>query len=166
MFFHHHIRKYQMNPTQADAALQNIFAACEQSPNTVSLGTLALRQKANTRIYDRLLLLTAILLLMTFLSPLIVSPAASLFCGNNTTTASKVTLVADTLNDGVLCLTLSGDGILYEEAYQETADGIVEAPLSYDESAGTVSFTYYATDTNIYIPIENAPVFHLLLSPR
>ncbi|MGN1148583.1 MAG: hypothetical protein ACI4TB_09185 [Lachnospiraceae bacterium] len=153
-----------MNPKQADAALQNIFAACEKSPNTVSLNKLALRQKANTRIYDRLLLLTAILLLLTFLSPLALSPAASLFGNDNS--PSKATLVADSLTDGVLCLTLSGEGILYEEAYQETADGIVEGPVSYDESTGTIYFTYHATDTNIYIPLENAPVFHLLLSPR
>lgn len=152
-----------MNPTQANEVLQNVFAANKQPPNTIPFDKLLLRQKLNTRKYDYPLCLTALLLLLTFLSPLAVAPVSSIF---NDTRPAKVTLLSDTLQDGVLCLTLSGDGILYEEAYQETADGITEPPLSYDDESGKLYFTYYGTETNIYIPLENAPVFHLLLSPR
>lgn len=156
-------KKYQMNIQQADTALQNIFAACEQKPNTVPFDKLLLRQKLNTRIYDRLLILTGLLLLCTFLSPLAVAPVSSLFSGKP---VAKVELVSDTMTDGVLCLAFSGEGVLYEQAYQELPDGTKEAPLYYDEKTFTIYFTYHELETNIYIPVENQAVFHILVSPN
>lgn len=147
---------------QANATLQNVFAACNQTPNTIPFDKLVLRGKLNTRVYNRMIILTALVLLITFLAPLAVAPVSSLFRKQ----PEKVELLSDSLENGVICLTLSGDGIRYAEAYQETADGIIEAPLSYDRDAGTIYFTYYETETNIYIPVENAPTFHLLLSPK
>lgn len=155
-------KKYRMNMEQANATLQNVFAACNQTPNTIPFDKLVLRKKLNTRVYNRMIVLTALLLFITFLAPLAVAPV-SVFLSRQ---PEKVTLLSDSIENGVICLTLSGDGILYTEAYQETADGIKEAPLSYDKDTGTIYFTYYETATNIYIPIENAPTFHLLLSPQ
>lgn len=40
-----------MNIDSANAALQNIFAACDQKPNTMPFDTILLRQQANTRSY-------------------------------------------------------------------------------------------------------------------
>lgn len=156
-------KKHHMDLKQADATLQNVFKACHIPPNTVAFDRLALRRKLNTRIYNRLLAVTALLLLLAFLLPLAVSPA-SVFSGFGET--SEVILISDTLSGDVLKLTLSGSGICYSEAYQETASGIIEPALSYNEKTGVISFSYYGTETNIYIPLENAPDFHLWLSPR
>lgn len=152
-----------MDLKQADATLQNVFKACHIPPNTIAFDKLALRRKLNTRIYNRLLAITALLLLLTFILPLVVSPV-SFFSGRKET--SEVILISDTLSGDVLKLTLSGSGICYSEAYQETASGIIEPALSYNEKTGVISFSYYGTETNIYIPLENAPDFHLWLSPR
>ncbi|WP_075721600.1 hypothetical protein [Roseburia sp. 499] len=157
-------KKYHLNSKQANDTLQNVFAACHHTPNTVPFDKILLRQKKNTRTYDVLLFLTALLLLVTFLSPLAVAPTEYLL--QRDTTHEKIVLVSDNLTDDVLCLTLSGDGILFGRAYQETDTGIKEPALSYDSKAGTICFTYHKTETNIYIPIENAPTFHLLLSPK
>ncbi len=156
-------KRHQMDLKQADATLQNVFKACHIPPNTVAFDRLAFRRKLNTRIYNRLLAITALLLLFTFVLPLVVSPAASFLKGGE---ASEVMLISDTLSGDVLKLTLSGSGICYSEAYQETASGIIEPALSYNERTGVISFSYYGTETNIYIPLENAPDFHLWLSPR
>ena len=156
-------KKHHMDLKQADATLQNVFKACHIPPNTTSFDRLALRRRLNTRIYNRLLIITALLLLFTFILPLAVSPAAPFFKRGG---ASEVVLVSDTLSGDVLKLMLSGSGILYDEAYQETASGITEPALSYNEKTGVISFSYYGTETNIYIPLENAPTFHLWLSPR
>ncbi|MDE5803305.1 MAG: hypothetical protein K2I22_10355 [Lachnospiraceae bacterium] len=156
-------KRHQMDLKQADATLQNVFKACHIPPNTVAFDRLAFRRKLNTRIYNRLLAITALLLLFTFVLPLIVVPAASFLNGSET---SEVMLISDTLSGDVLKLTLSGSGICYSEAYQETDSGIIEPALSYNEKTGVISFSYYGTETNIYIPLENAPDFHLWLSPR
>lgn len=155
-------KKHHMDLKEADATLQNVFKACHIPPNTVAFDRLALRRKLNTRIYNRLLVITAFLLLIAFVLPLVVSPAS--FLRRNE--ASEVILISDTLSGDVLRLTLSGSGICYSEAYQETASGIIEPALSYNEKTGVISFSYYGTETNIYIPLENAPDFHLWLSPR
>lgn len=157
-------KRYQMNMAQADATLQKVFAACKQSPNTTSFDKILLRRQLNTKLLDNMLIMTAIILLLTFLSPLAIASVNALFPGKEP--PSEVTLLSDTMTDGVLCLSLSGNGILYDDAYQETETGIVEKAVSYDKHAGTICFTYYGTVTNIYIPLENAPAFHLVLAPQ
>ena len=77
MFFRQ--KKYHMNIEQADATLQKVFAACKQSPNTTSFDKLLLRRQLNTRFLDNLLILTAIILLLTFLSPLIFASVNAVF---------------------------------------------------------------------------------------
>lgn len=161
MLFPH--KKHHMDLQQADATLQNVFKACHLPPNTVAFDRLALRRRLNTRIYNRLLAATALFLLLAFILPLAVSPISPFLRYGE---ASEVVLISDTLSDGVLKLTLSGSGILYGEAYQETEAGIREPALSYNEKTGVISFSYYGTATDIYIPLENGPALHLWLSPR
>lgn len=66
---------------QADATLQKVFAACKQSPNTTSFDKLLLRRQLNTRLLDNMLILTAIILLLTFLSPLVIASVNAVFPG-------------------------------------------------------------------------------------
>ena len=73
MFFRKN-KIYKMDPGQANSALQNIFAACDQTPNTIPFDKLLLRQKLNTRKYDILLCVIALALFFTFLSPLVIVP--------------------------------------------------------------------------------------------
>lgn len=155
---------YSMDLKQADSTLQNVFAACDKKPNAISFDKLRLRQKLNTRVYDRILLLISVLLLLTFLSPFAVSPMTEFLAGGSTTPAA---LVGDSMEGNVLTLTLSGKGILFNQAYQELPDGSVEAPLSYDKRANTISFSYHAEATvNIYIPVRDQSTLHLIISPE
>ena len=65
-------KRYQMDRKQADATLQKVFAACEQPPNQTSFDKLLLRRQADTRLLNSLLLLTALILLLTLLFPLVI----------------------------------------------------------------------------------------------
>lgn len=155
---------YQMDLKQADSTLQSVFAACEKRPNIVGIDKLRLRRKLNTRVYDRLLLLTALLLLLTFLSPFAVAPVTGLFATHST---GSVELLSDSVAEDVLTLTFNGRGILFENAYQELPDGSVEAPVSYDKKSKTICFPYHAeAEVNIYIPIKDSADFHLIISPK
>ncbi len=157
-------KHYHMNMDQANETLQNVFAACEKAPNTIPFNKLVLRQKLNTRIYDRLIILTSCLLLIAFLSPLAVTPVNTFL--NRNRDFSKITVESDYESGGLLYLTLTGDNILFDQAYQITADGTKELPISYDEKCSIICFPYHSDmEVNIYIPAENGNSLQLLVSP-
>lgn len=158
----HQNKKYKMNLETADAALQNVLAACDQPPKTVPSGKLILRQKLKARLYDRMLIRTAVLLIPAFLLLLGIVPMTKLL--DRQSTSEPVALVNDYVEDGSLYLELSGDNILYEEAWM-TAVGGEKIPGNYDESTGLISFPFPDNgEYNIYIPVKNDDPFHLLLS--
>ena len=63
-------KTYQMNLSDADATLQNVFAACNQAPNTIPIDRLLIRQASKTKTFDITLKITCWLLVLTLLSPL------------------------------------------------------------------------------------------------
>ncbi len=69
---------YEIDMIQANNTLQNVFAACNQAPNTIPFDKLVLRNQLDTKIYNRLLIITSIALLFTFLSPLFIVPASEM----------------------------------------------------------------------------------------
>lgn len=158
----HDSNKYELNLETADAAFQNILAACDRSPNAIPSGKLALQQKPNTRLYDRLLILTAALLILTFLLPLGIVPMAKLL--DRRGTPEPVALLNDYVENGFLYLELSGDNILYEEAWMTSLDDEIISGI-YDESTGLISFPFpNSGEYNIFIPVKNSDPFQLLLT--
>lgn len=158
-------KTYQMDIKQADSALQNIFEACNQSPNTIPFDKLVLRRKANTKIYNRLLTASAIILLITFLSPFYIVPVSRVT--EKLFTPKPVVLINDYLEEDILYLQFTGDNILYEEAYLETPDGQKIYAIIYDAKKQLIGFPYIEeAESNIYIPIKNNTPLHFLLSPR
>lgn len=154
-----------MNTTQANQALQSIFAACDNKPNTIPFDKLLLRQKISTKKYDRLLLITYIFLFLSFFSPLIIVPFANRTMEWNT--SHPVTMVDNYMEDGYLYVKLQGDDILYEEAYMENLDGTVIPIFSYDKRKQILCFPYSDdSEFNIYIPVRDSKPLHLLLIPR
>ena len=154
--------KYELNLETADAALRNVLEACDRSSNTVSSSELILRQKQNTRLYNRMLILTTALLILTFLLPLGIVPVAKLL--DRQGTPEPVALVNDYVENDSLYLELSGDNILYEEAWMSAVDG-EKIPGTYDESTGLISFPFPDSgEYNIYIPVKYNDPFQLLLT--
>ena len=163
MFFHRP-HKYKMDMTTANATLQNVFSACNQAPNTIPFDKLLLRQKANTRTYDRFLLVIGIFLLLTFLSPVFVVPAAN--CIAEAFEPEPVELKEYYIEEDYLCLLLSGDGICYEAAYMVTPNGEHIPPASYDTTKQLLQFPIQEdVEYNIYIPVDNSVPYHLLFTP-
>ena len=154
-------RKYKMNPETADAALKNVLEACDRPPNTVPSGKLALRQKLNAFLHNRPLILAAALLLMTFL---VFSGIIMAGLPGRQSSPKPVALINDYVENGSLYLELSGDNILYAEAWMAAVDG-EKIPGTYDEAAGLISFPFPESgEYNIYIPVENGDPFQLLLT--
>lgn len=164
MFFHKK-KTYEINMEQANAMLQNVFAACNQAPNTIPFDKLALRQKINIKPYNRLIMVTAIALLLTFISPLCIVPAANVM--DALFTPEPIALLDDYVVDNILYLQLTGDGILYEEAYMETTTLEKHYATSYDAKEKLIGFPLINNcETNIYIPTKHGDTLHLLFSPQ
>lgn len=162
MSFHRN-NKYKLNRDTADAALQNILAACDRPPSTIPSDELILQQKRNTRLHVRLLVLTAVALLLAFLLPMIIVPKTAKLSGKQKT-PDPIALVNDYVENGSLYLELSGDNILYEEAWMTSLDDEIISG-TYDESTGLISFPFPDSgDYNIFIPVKDDDPFHLLLS--
>ncbi len=65
-------KTYKMDLKSANETLQNVFAQCDTTPNTIPLDKIVLQQKANTRyasigIYTSLLMLIILLILPAFI---------------------------------------------------------------------------------------------------
>ena len=158
-------KQYQMDMDAANAALQNIFAACDKAPNTIPFDKIILRQNANTKPYNVLIIITSILLLLTFLGPLTVVPIATYM--ERFWAPDPVALINDFLEEDLLHLEFTGDHILYEECYMETLDGVRIEAASFDSKQGTICFPYDSThEVNIYIPIKGGSELHFLLTPQ
>ncbi len=156
---------YQMDMEQANAMLQNIFAACDQTPNTIPFDKLVLRRKLNTAKYTRWIVITAVSLLLTFFSPLAIVPASEKL--DQLFTPEPVELVSDYCENNILYLELSHGNILYQEAYIETLDGKKEYCISFDKESCTIAFPYITeSECNIYIPVKNNAPLHLLFTPQ
>ena len=154
-------KTYQMDIKSADTTLQNIFAACNETPNTVPFDKLLLRQKAHTRNYDILLAIIALIIFITLLAPL------PFLAFRETVNYSPVILEEHYVSNDRLHLVLDTGNheIKYEEAYLVSATGTVYEIVSYDDRAHSLCFPYVPYECNIYIPYGNDLQLHLLISP-
>lgn len=154
-------KTYRIDMDAANAALQNIFAACDEKPNTVPFDKLVLRQTARTKPFDTLLIILTIVLVLTILTPLpflYFQPA---------TDYSNIELSDYYTKDNKLYLQLDAGAhtIKFEEAYLVTPSGSIYEFVSYDAAKQSLCFPYVTMECNIYIPYDNDSVLHLQLTP-
>ncbi len=162
MFFHKKNR-YELDMTTANNALQNILSSCNQPVNTIPFDKLVLRKKVNAASYNRLIAATALLFVLTFLSPLAIVPLSEL--SETLFVPAPAELTLDYVENNILSLQFSGDNILYKEAFMETLSGEIIEPLSVDVSQGVISFPFLSEEANIYVPVKGGETIHLLFTP-
>ena len=162
MFFHKKNR-YELDMTTANNALQNILSTCNQPVNTIPFDKLVLRKKVNAASYNHLIAATALIFVLSFLSPLAIVPLSELTAKMLVSTPPELTL--DYVENNILSLQFTGDNILYTEAFMETMSGEVIEPLSVDASQGVISFPFLSEEANIYVPVKNGETIHLLFTP-
>ncbi len=162
MFFHKKNR-YELDMTTANNALQNILTTCNQPVNTIPFDKLVLRKKINAASYNRLIIATALIFVLTFLSPLAIIPLSEL--NERLFSPTPAVLTLDYVENNILSLKFTGENILYEEAFMETLSGEIIAPLSIDSSKGVINFPFLSEEANIYVPVKNGEPLHLLFTP-
>lgn len=162
MFFHKKNR-YELDMTTANNALQNILSTCNQPVNTIPFDKLVLRKKVNAASYNRLIIATALIFVLTFLSPLAIIPLSEL--NERLFSPTPAVLTLDYVENNILSLKFTGENILYEEAFMETLSGEIIAPISVDSSKGVINFPFLSEEANIYVPVKNGEPLHLLFTP-
>ena len=133
---------YSINKKAANEALQNVFAACEQEPNTQSLD--------------------ALLILILF------CPMVFYMAGKESGEKphkADIAVTSHYLDEENECfvMTVSGSDIDYEGIYAKKDDGSIVYPME-TGSDGTVRFHFESGTLNIFIPDTEGGVVQAVLS--
>ncbi len=153
---------YSLNKKAANEALQNVFAACEQTPNTKSLDALLFKNIANTTLVKTGKWISVALLILILLTPLVFYKA-----GKDHTAEKKksdITVTQHYMDEENECfvMELSGEDIYYEGIYARKEDGSTIYPI--EASDGIVKFHFENGTINIFIPDTEGGIVQAVLS--
>ena len=153
---------YSINKKAANEALQNVFAACEQTPNTKSLDALLFKNIANTTLVKVGKWMSVALLILILLCPLVFYRAGMDTQEGTKKTDIKVTQHYLDEDNDCFVMELSGSNIDYEGIYARKEDGSTIYPV--EASDGTVKFHFEKGTINIFIPDTEGGVVQAVLS--
>ncbi|MCR5591040.1 MAG: hypothetical protein K6F73_05850 [Lachnospiraceae bacterium] len=156
-------KTYSINKKAANEALQNVFAACEQKPNTQSLDALLFKNIANTTLVKTGKWLSIALLLLVLVCPVVFYIEGKEADSKPHKTDIKVTSHYLDEENGVFVMNVSGSDIDYDGIYAKREDGSVLYPSETDPD-GTVKFHFVSGTLNIYIPDTEGGVVQAVLS--
>ena len=156
-------KTYSINRKAANEALQNVFAACEQTPNTQSLDALLFKNIANTTLVKAGKWMSVALLILVLFSPVVFYMAGK--DAESKPHRADITVTDHYLDkdNGYFVMELSGTDIYYDGIYAKKADGSVIYPAETDK-AGTVKFRFETGTLNIYIPDTEGGIVQAVLS--
>ena len=158
-------KRNNIDKAQANQILQNVFQACNQQPNHVTVDQLLERKKAMVHPYNVWIVVSIVALVLTFLSPLALNPMSNRIKKGEPET--NITITNHQVTDGHFQMTLSGDFIDYSSIHAPNSAGKKIYPDSYSAADGTVSIPYDGKEElNIYVSDYNGKQLHLLLSPK
>ena len=154
---------YSINKKAANEALQNVFAACEQTPNTQSLDALLFKNIANTTLVKFGKWMSIALMVLILLCPLVFYMEGQ----SKEDRVHKADIVVtdhylDSEND-VFVMELAGNDIYYDGIYAKTESGSVVYPIETDNS-GIVKFHFEGGTLNIFIPDTEGGIVQAVLS--
>ena len=154
---------YSIDKKAANEALQNVFAACEQKPNTQSLDFLLFKNIANTTLVKAGKWMSIALLVLILLCPMVFYMAGREEPKGDHKSDIKVTSHYLDEEGGYFVMTLDGSNIDYDGIYAKKEDGSVLYPLETTPD-GIVRFHFESGTLNIFIPDTEGGVVQAVLS--
>ena len=158
-------KRYQMDIKTADQMLQNVFAACDTTPNKVPFDKIVLRNKTDVRSERLLIVITIILFILTLITPLFL-PKGNDFVSVDSSMGRPLSVTVHEMKDDSFLISFEGNKVDITSSYMEGKDGSVVYASSYDEFTNTVTFPYDSKEYNIYIYDVSGKCIHLLLTPK
>ena len=156
--------KYDIDLKTADQMLQNIFAACDTTPNRVPFDKIVLRSKQNLIAENLLIIISSILFLISFVAPLFF-PHADAFL-SVASPSRQIELVDHQMNEDSFQITFGGQALDIKASYMEGEDGHIVYAEKYDRFSNTIVFPYIPIEYNIYVYDMSCKGIHLLLTPH
>ena len=152
-----------MNKKAANEALQNVFAACEQKPNTQSLDALLFKNIANTTLVKAGKWMSIALLILILLSPTVFYMAGKE--AKEVVHKTDIAVVSHHLDKENECfvMQLDGTGIDYDGIYAKKEDGSIVYPAETTPD-GVVKFHFENGTLNIFIPDTEGGIVQAVLS--
>ena len=154
---------YSIDKKAANEALQNVFAACEQTPNTQSLDALLFKNIANTTLVKAGKWMSIALLVLILLCPMVFYMAGKNQTVREHQTDIKVTSHYLDEESGYFVMTVEGTDIDYDGIYARKENGSKIYPAETDND-GTVKFRFESGTLNIFIPDTEGGVVQAVLS--
>lgn len=163
MFFK---KKYNMDMNTANQTLQNVFAACNQQPNTIPFDKLMLKGLAQTALVSACKWIAAAFLVLVLVSPLAFQ--SSDFSVSSKGFRESIAITDHQLYADEFKMVLNGSDIDYNNIYAKKPDGTFVFPSSINVANDTliVTIPYEGVSLNIYIPDKNGKVLQAILSER
>lgn len=159
------IKQYSMNKTQAADTLNNILAACDRDPITVSLDKIKTKNMINLHFDDFFIALSALLLVLTLLLPVFYPHSTKAVFVDESAT-HQLSITEHHWAEGCIYVTFEGDVIDVKNSYMlDEFDNRIDV-LSYDKESNCVVFPFVSGEYNITITAEEGDVMHLLLSGK
>ena len=156
-------KTYNIGRKQANETLMNVFAACDQAPNSKSFDYLVVKNIANTTMVKVGKRMSIVLLLLVIICPLAfrTSDGYSLMKRKN-----PVVVVSHHLDKENDCfvMELRGVGIDYDGIYAKNETGQIVVPSSVNEETGEVCIPFTEGNLNIFVPNEDGSVIQAVLS--
>ena len=156
-------KTYSMNRKKANETLQNVFEACETTPNSVSFTTLVIRTRANTTLVSTCKWISVVALILVILSPLAFHSHGKLEV-TDAKAITQVSVVSHRLYSDHFEMKLSGSEIDYGGIYCKKLDGTIVIPTVSDAEEGIVEIPFDGDSINIYIPYGDGGILQALLS--
>ena len=156
---------YTLDAAQANATLQNVFAACDAKPNTVPFDKILLRSKANVRSFTIGKIVTLLFLILLFCFPLLL-PKPSTKIVTMDSSAQTIYVEDHFIQENQFFLFLMGDNIDYPNCHAIKLDGSILSPSTFDKNSNYIAFPYEGDELNILIYTEDGQSLHLVLTPK
>jgi len=165
MFYLQKKLKYNMDIKTADKMLQNVFSACDTTPNRVSFDKIVLRSRQNLFSDNLLIILACVIFALTFLTPLFF-PHSNAFVSVDSSKGRELTVNSSEMTESTFSISFDGAPLDSGSSYMLGDDNTMVLPMEYDRETNTIVFPYVPMEYNIYVYDVNGKCIHLLLSPH
>lgn len=141
--------KYNLDLKSANDTLQNVFAACDEEPNTTSLKQIVITGIFNDTVTNICKWVSTAFLILVLLCPLaFYNPS---FKVKGPVIMPSFTIVNQNTSSSECNIVLNGNTINYDSIYAVKEDGSTIYPTNCDIESGVVTFPYDGSRLVIYI---------------
>ena len=158
--------KYNMDVDTANNILQNVFAAKEQSPNTIPFDKIILKSKARTTMVTSCMWVGIIMLCLVILSPL--AFRSQDLKVTDYTKAKNLQIIEHQLFTEEFVMIVSGSKLDYQKVYAKKNDGTVVYPskIRFINGNAEITIPYDGDALNLFIPDTDGNIMQAILSER